>query len=123
MSVADPPTGRSHEALYWAAGKHRVAGVDEAGRGPLAGPVVAAACIVPEGVEITDAVNDSKVLTEEGREEIYEELMGNPLIEKAVCVIDHNRIDTINILEATMEAMEKSVGPGGRIILLAMSSR
>ena len=65
----------------------------------MAGPVVAAACIFPEGLEI-DAINDSKQMTEEEREEVYEELMGNPDVIKSVCVIDHNRIDVINILEA-----------------------
>ena len=99
---------RHHEQLYWDQGKRFVCGVDEAGRGPLAGPVVAAACIFPEDLEI-ELIKDSKQMTEEEREEVYEELMGNPDVVKAVCVIDHNRIDVINILEATMEAMHKSV--------------
>ena len=99
---------RHHEQLYWDQGKKWVCGVDEAGRGPLAGPVVAAACIFPEDLEI-ELINDSKQMTEEEREEVYEELMGNPDVIKSVCVIDHNRIDVINILEATMEAMHKSV--------------
>ena len=99
---------RHHEQLYWDQGKKLVCGVDEAGRGPLAGPVVAAACVFPEDLVI-EAINDSKQMTEEEREEVFEELMGNPDVIKSVCVIDHNRIDTINILEATMEAMHKSV--------------
>lgn len=99
---------RAHEERCWAAGKKMVCGVDEAGRGPLAGPVVAAACIFPEDLVI-DAIHDSKQMTEEEREEVFEELMGNPEVIKSVCVIDHKRIDDINILEATMEAMHKSV--------------
>ena len=102
-----PGPDRSHEKKHWAAGRLRVVGVDEAGRGPLAGPVVAAACFVPQDCVI-DCVTDSKQLTEEGREEIYEELMANKEIEFGVCIIDQDRIDEINILECTMEAMTKS---------------
>ena len=102
-----PGPDRSHEMKHWNAGRHRVVGVDEAGRGPLAGPVVAAACFVPKDV-VVDCVNDSKQLTEEGREEIFEELMANKNIEYGICVIDQDRIDEINILECTMEAMTRS---------------
>ena len=73
----------------------------------MAGPVVAAACYVPKDC-VVDCVNDSKQLTEEGRDEIFEELMANKDIEYGVCVIDQDRIDEINILECTMEAMTKS---------------
>ena len=62
----------------------------------------------PEDLVI-DAINDSKQMTEEEREEVYEELMANDQVIKSVCVIDHERIDEINILEATMQAMTKSV--------------
>jgi len=99
---------RDHERRCWDAGKKFVCGVDEAGRGPLAGPVVAAACVFPEDLVI-DAINDSKQMTEEEREEVYETLMANDQVIKSVCIIDHNRIDEHNILEATMEAMAKSV--------------
>ena len=99
---------RDAERRCWSAGKKIVCGVDEAGRGPLAGPVVAAACVFPEDLVI-DAINDSKQMTEEEREEVYEELMANDQVIKSVCVIDHERIDEINILEATMQAMAKSV--------------
>ena len=99
---------RDHERRCWDAGKKFVCGVDEAWRGPLAGPVVAAACVFPEDLVI-DAINDSKQMTEEEREEVYETLMANDQVIKSVCVIDHARIDEINILEATMEAMAKSV--------------
>ena len=68
---------------------------------PLAGPVVAAACVFPEDLVI-DAINDSKQMTEEEREEVYETLMANDQVIKSVCIIDHNRIDEHNILEASL---------------------
>lgn len=80
-----------------------VIGIDEAGRGPLAGPVVAAAAIVPHFVE---GVLDSKLFhTEEKREQVYQELISSPDIQWAVAVVDAARIDEINILQATLEAM------------------
>lgn len=82
------------------------AGVDEAGRGPLAGPVVAAAVILPEGVEIK-GLNDSKKLSREQREAL------EPLIlEKAIyaiCFVDNREIDELNILWASMAAMKRAV--------------
>lgn len=81
----------------------QVIGIDEAGRGPLAGPVVAAAAIVPCTLE---GIMDSKLLKkEEEREQMYEELIKSPDIRWAVAVIDAARIDEINILQATMEGM------------------
>ncbi|MBO4457543.1 MAG: ribonuclease HII [Butyrivibrio sp.] len=94
-------------------------GIDEVGRGPLAGPVYAAAVILPEDVDIM-YINDSKKLSEKKREELYSEIT-----EKAVAVgIGHSsekRIDEINILQATYEAMtmavsELSVKPGALLI-------
>lgn len=88
-------------------GYELIAGVDEAGRGPLAGPVYAAAVILPEGT-IIKGINDSKKLSEKRREELFEEIT-----EKAVayniCAIDEKRIDEINILNATFEAMNGAV--------------
>lgn len=85
-----------------------VCGIDEAGRGPLAGPVVAGAVILPPDCEIL-YLNDSKQLTELRREELYEEIR-----EKAVAVgvgiIGPRRIDEINILQATYEAMCEAIG-------------
>jgi ribonuclease HII len=78
---------RYFEKQQWDKGFKAVAGVDEAGRGPLAGPVVAAACIVPPSVNITgglEKINDSKQLTEEEREELYELITSNPEIIWAV---------------------------------------
>lgn len=90
-----------------AQGYKLIAGVDEAGRGPLAGPVYAAAVILPEDAVIK-GINDSKKLSEKRREELFEEIT-----EKAVayniCAIDEKRIDEINILNATFEAMNGAV--------------
>ena len=84
-----------------------VCGIDEVGRGPLAGPVVACAVIFPKDVDIL-YVNDSKKLSEKKREALYDEIM-----EKAVAVgigiEDHNVIDEINILQATYSAMRKAI--------------
>lgn len=85
-------------------GYHLIAGVDEAGRGPLAGPVVAAACQLPFGLKIP-GVNDSKKLTQNKREQIYETLIHHPEISFGVGIVEATRIDEINILQATFEAM------------------
>lgn len=84
-----------------------ICGVDEAGRGPLAGPVVAAAVILPADCEIL-YLNDSKKVTERRRNRLYDEI-----IQKAVCygigIVDHETIDDINILQATYEAMRQAI--------------
>jgi ribonuclease HII len=83
-----------------------VAGVDEAGRGPLAGPVVAAAVILdPE--RIPDGINDSKVLDEEAREFLYVRIRATAVV--GVGIADVKRIDRLNILHATMWAMAQAV--------------
>ncbi len=84
-----------------------IAGVDEAGRGPLAGPVYAAAVILPEGMLI-EGINDSKKLSEKKREELFDVICEKAL---AYCIaeVSHTRIDEINILNATFEAMNKAV--------------
>ena len=85
-----------------------ICGIDEVGRGPLAGPVVASAVILPKNCDIL-YINDSKKLTALKREALYEEIM-----EKAVSVgigfVSPERIDEINILQATYEAMRQAVG-------------
>ena len=82
-----------------------IAGVDEAGRGPLAGPVVAAAVILPEEFS-SNQLNDSKKLSPSKREKIYNELMNvNSKVISAFAVIDEGVIDQINILRATHMAM------------------
>ena len=80
-----------------------VIGVDEAGRGPLAGPVVAAAAIVP--TNIAGIIDSKKITKEEERERLYEELIVSPGIRYAVAIISAQRIDEINILQATLEGM------------------
>ena len=83
-------------------------GVDEAGRGPLAGPVVCASCYVASDIEEIDGVVDSKASTEHEREITYEKLINNPKITYGVAIISHNEIDEINILEATLKGMRTS---------------
>lgn len=85
-----------------------VAGVDEAGRGPLAGPVVAAACIIPKDVTI-QGIHDSKKLNEAQREKLFELLTTNDKISYATCIVHEKEIDEINILQATMVAMRRAV--------------
>ena len=84
-----------------------ICGIDEAGRGPLAGPVVAAAVILPKGMVIP-YVNDSKKLTERRREELYPEIMEKALAV-GVGIVSPERIDEINILQATYEAMRQAL--------------
>ena len=84
-----------------------LAGVDEAGRGPLAGPVVAAAVIFKKNTFIKD-VNDSKILTESKREELFEKIISKA-IAYSVSVVDHSVIDELNILNSTMLAMQQAV--------------
>lgn len=85
-----------------------ICGIDEAGRGPLAGPVVAGAVILPPDCEIL-YLNDSKKLSEAKRDQLYEEIQ-----EKAVAwsvgIVSQERIDEINILQATYEAMRQAIG-------------
>lgn len=84
-----------------------ICGIDEAGRGPLAGPVVAGAVILPKGCVIP-YLNDSKKLSEKRREELYDVIMDKAISAKAG-IVSHIRIDEINILQATYEAMRKAV--------------
>jgi len=86
-----------------------IAGVDEAGRGPLAGPVVAAAVILPPEEEFDLPVNDSKALDEAFREELGELLRSDPRVVWAVAERSAGAIDRINILRATHEAMREAV--------------
>jgi len=84
------------------------AGVDEAGRGPLAGPVVAGACVLPKGI-IFNKLNDSKKLSFAKREQLFEELHSDPRVHCAVGIVDIATIDRINILQATIQAMIETV--------------
>ncbi len=84
-----------------------IAGVDEVGRGPLAGPVCAAAVILPDGLMI-EGVNDSKKLSEKKREKLYDEII-EKAISWAVVFVEPEIIDEINIRQATHLAMQKAV--------------
>jgi len=98
----------SLERLARSKGFLTIAGIDEAGRGPLAGPVVAAACIIPGGVYIS-GVNDSKQLSPKRRAEIYDSIVSNDRIIFAVGQISSLEIDEINIYQATIQAMLQAV--------------
>ncbi len=88
-------------------GYFAVCGVDEAGRGPLAGPVVAAACILPIGCEI-DGLNDSKKLSEKKRDLLFDEIK-EKAIAYSIASASNEEIDKFNILNATMLAMARAI--------------
>lgn len=102
---------KEYEYTYAACG--HICGIDEAGRGPLAGPVVAGAVVLPKDCEIL-FLNDSKKLSEKRREELFLEIK-----EKAVAwgvgIVGPDVIDEINILQATYEAMRRAVGSLGLV--------
>jgi ribonuclease HII len=100
--------GFRYEKRLRATGVARIAGVDEAGRGALAGPVVAAAVVLPEKFRHR-RLNDSKQLAPELREEIYLDLVSNPEIRWTVGIIDSIEIDRINILRASHRAMRLAI--------------
>lgn len=95
------------EKEFWKNGKAYVAGVDEVGRGPLAGPVVTAAVILPHDFSLYE-VNDSKQISEKKREELYGKILECALAV-AVGVADNKLIDQINIYQATRIAMKEAV--------------
>jgi ribonuclease HII len=97
---------RYEEELY-DNGYEKVCGIDEAGRGPLAGPVVVAACIMPPFLRI-DGINDSKQLTEKKREELYKIIVKEALAYSVV-FINEKEIDELNILNATKKGMLKAL--------------
>ena len=84
-----------------------IAGVDEAGRGPLAGPVVAAAVMIPEGTSV-EGVRDSKKMTAKARERAFDEIL-DAAIYVGIGVVSHGFIDQFNILKAALEAMKRAV--------------
>jgi ribonuclease HII len=100
--------GFRYEKKLRAAGVVRIAGIDEAGRGALAGPVVAAAVILPEKFRHRK-LNDSKQLSPELREEIYADLTTNAEVCWGIGVVDSIEIDTTNILRATHKAMRAAI--------------
>jgi ribonuclease HII len=102
--VTPPPSAPYHyEAAAWRAGTARIAGVDEAGRGPLAGPVVAAAVIFAPDRRVKKLA-DSKLLTAERREALFQVISAHA-VAVGVGIVDHLTIDRVNILQATRLAM------------------
>lgn len=87
--------------------KH-IAGVDEAGRGPLAGPVVAASCIIPPNIYFP-GIDDSKKLSPAKRAVLFKDITSHPSVIYGVGLISHEEIDRINILQATIQAMLQAV--------------
>lgn len=89
-------------------GYNLVAGVDEAGRGPLAGPVVAACCFIPLDV-IFPGINDSKKLSSQQRADFYHQITLTPGAVYGIGIVESFIIDKINILQATMKAMQLAI--------------
>lgn len=85
-------------------GYQRIAGIDEAGRGPLAGPVVAAACVLPEGL-FFPGIDDSKKLSSAKRFTLFQEIISSPGVDYGLGVVGADLVDEINILQATLMAM------------------
>lgn len=97
-----------YEEIARKEGYRVIAGIDEAGRGPLAGPVVAAACVLPEGLFLPN-LNDSKKLTPKIREKLFEQLTKHPGVVYGVGMIEAEEIDQVNIYQATILAMWQAV--------------
>ena len=95
------------EQMLFDKGYNHICGVDEVGRGPLAGPVVAAAVILPVGFEI-EGIDDSKKLSGARREQLFEEILASE-IPCAIGILDNVAIDKTNILKASLLAMRKAV--------------
>ena len=95
------------ESSLHAEGYRFIAGVDEVGRGPLAGPVVTAAVVLPEDFDVL-GVDDSKKLSEKRREELYDQILDRCLAY-GIGMADHKVIDEINILQATKKAMKEAI--------------
>jgi ribonuclease HII len=105
--MTPPSAPYRFEAQAWRAGLSRVAGLDEAGRGPLAGPVVAAAVILTPDRRVKK-LSDSKLLTPERREELFGQITLRA-VAVGVGIVDHETIDRVNILEATRMAMVEAL--------------
>lgn len=95
------------EDIYISQGVNYICGIDEAGRGPLAGPVVVASVIMPRDSMI-EGVNDSKKVSEKKREKLYEEIIENA-ISYSVGIVDQKEIDRVNILNATKAGLTESI--------------
>lgn len=110
----------NYEKKAYRKGYQFIAGLDEAGRGSLAGPVVAAACILPQGYlypnspldphwELLDGINDSKQLTSKTRRDLFDRLKSDPAIIWSIGIIEASEIDRINIYQATIRAMLQAI--------------
>lgn len=97
----------SYENKFWSADR-LVAGIDEAGRGALAGPVVAAAVILPIGFDDSFGINDSKLIKENIRYKLYDSII-EKVISFGIGIVDNEIIEEINILQATFRAMNMAV--------------
>lgn len=95
------------EKAFWADGKSFVIGLDEAGRGPIAGPLVVAGVVFPKGYD-HDAIYDSKKLSEKKREELFDEIKKDALYYK-IEIVSEKEVDEYNIYRATQMTMEKIV--------------
>jgi len=95
------------ETALWSQGISRIAGVDESGRGPLAGPVVAAAVVFPDFCWF-EGVRDSKKMTRRQRDIVYQ-VIGSKSIAWGIGVVSHDEIDRINIYQASLKAMKIAV--------------
>jgi ribonuclease HII len=99
----------NEEKKLWRQGYNIIVGIDEAGRGPLAGPVVAGAVFInPKAKILLKGINDSKKLSEKQREDFYKILINNKDVRWGVGIVSEKMIDKINILEATKLAMHKA---------------
>lgn len=103
-----PKPDYSHETHCRAQGRWPVAGIDEAGRGPLAGPVATAAVILDPD-NIPEGLDDSKNLSASARERLYEEILASAL-GASIALVPHDMIDTLNIRAATLLAMCRAAG-------------
>ncbi len=100
-----------YERVLWEKGLQHVAGVDEAGRGPLAGPVVAAAVIFPSRIYI-EGIDDSKKLSARRRDNLFQKIQDEALAV-ATGIVSEKEIDRINILQASFKAMRMAIGSLG----------
>lgn len=112
---------KKYENELWSRGIKYIAGVDEVGRGPLAGPVVAAAVVLPQDFALI-GVDDSKKLSEKKREELFTLIQENALAI-GIGMRDNIRIDEINILEATKEAMADAIAEAQRALAVRVAER
>jgi len=108
-----------YERLLQKRGFDRIAGVDEAGRGPLAGPVAAAAAILPFSFSSAH-LDDSKKLSKKRRDEVYLEITEHPEVVWAVATVDPEEIDKINILRATHRAMGLAIAALSEVPSMAL---